>query len=59
MEQPPKNFIGQLFCKHKWENINDLHLYYSVEDKNANLPNKSYKRWECKNCGKSIRRRII
>lgn len=60
MNQPPRNLITQyLFCNHDWTRISDLKFYNGVENKKNKLLDQAYFRWECENCGRIKKLKIV
>lgn len=57
-DQPPKGFIGQLFCRHSWVRIRDLMVFESPGAKRAKLYTFRYRQWECEKCGKVVKKEI-
>lgn len=58
MDQPPKSWIEQLFCKHTWGRAQDLNFYASVEEQKNVLPVRKFRVWECSKCGKITKQQI-
>ena len=58
MNQPPKNFIAQLFCKHEWS-YRDTDVYRNIETLQRKIISRTERLWKCEKCGRKILEKSI